>query len=135
MINIRWLLFQLFTLIYSTSTSTPSSLSDDIILAGIICLSAIALDRPDCGELGALELRPVRQDCKLPLSIVEGDIDDVVRSVAPAACTSSACCAIDGNPAARAVWRRTFDIQFDTRPLIKMKIIQIFEQVFMARNR
>ena len=38
------------------------------------------------GELGALELRPVKQDCKLPFSIVEGEIDVVVeRSVAPAA--------------------------------------------------
>ena len=83
---------QIEFLIYSTSTSTPSSLSDDIILAGIICLSAIALDRPDCGELGALELRPVKHDCKFPLSIVEGEIDVAfVWSVAPAACTSSAC--------------------------------------------
>ena len=78
--------FVVFRITYSTSTSTPSSLSDDIILAGIICLSAIALDRPDWGELGALELRPVKQDCKLPFSIVEGEIDVVVeRSVAPAA--------------------------------------------------
>ena len=73
-IGIIWVC-QIEFLIYSTSTSTPSSLSDDIILAGIICLSAIALDRPDCGELGALELRPVKHDCKFPLSIVEGEID------------------------------------------------------------
>ena len=81
---IAYFRFVVFRITYSTSTSTPSSLSDDIILAGIICLSAIA--RPDWGELGALELRPVKQDCKLPFSIVEGEIDVVVeRSVAPAA--------------------------------------------------